>query len=99
MMGVEYGMSDYERQLMDLAKKGNIEAFEELAESYYKKVYNIIFRHFGDEADVSSLTQEVFVRVFKSLKNQTGDCLLAVSVYKSAGEVCREVQSGIKLIS
>lgn len=92
-------MSDYERQLMDLAKKGSIEAFEKLAESYYKKVYNIIFRSFGPEADVSGLTQEVFVRVFKSLKNQPGDCLLAISIYKSTGEVCHEAQSGIKLIS
>jgi RNA polymerase sigma-70 factor (ECF subfamily) len=92
-------MNDYQRQLMDSARKGSTEAFEKLAEAYYKKVYNIILKNCGAEADVSELAQEVFVRVFKNLKHQPDDSMLAISIYKSTGDVCTEAQGGMRLIS
>lgn len=92
-------MNDYERQLMDSAKKGDTGAFEKLAESYYKRVYNIILKSCGNEADVSELTQEVFVRVFKNLKHQPDDSILAISIYKSTANVCLETQCSMRLIS
>lgn len=92
-------MNDYERQLMDSARKGNTDAFEKLAESYYKKVYKIILNNCGSDADVSELAQEVFVRVFKSLKHQPDDSMLAISIFKSTRDVCLEAQCCLKLIS
>lgn len=92
-------MSDYERQLMEQARKGDTEAFEKLAGSYYKKVYNIILNGCGKEAEVSELAQEVFIRVFRNLKHQPDDSMLAISIYKSAGDVCMEARSGMRLIS
>ncbi len=92
-------MSDYERQLMEQARKGDTEAFEKLAGSYYKKVYNIILNSCGKEAGVSELAQEVFIRVFKNLKHQPDDSMLAISIYKSAGDVCMEARGGMRLIS
>lgn len=92
-------MGNYERQLTDSTIKGSIEAFEKLAESYYKKVYNIIYKIFGNDANVSELTQEVFVRVFKNLKKQPESSALAISIYKSTADVCLEARGRIKLIS
>lgn len=99
MYGEARFMNNYERQLMDSAKKGCTEAFEKLVEAYYKRVYNIILKTCGSEADISELAQEVFVRVFKNLKNQPDDSMLAISIYKSTGDVCLEAQCNVRLIS
>jgi RNA polymerase sigma-70 factor (ECF subfamily) len=48
-------------------RKGDIQAFQRLFEKYQKRVYNLIYRMVGNEADAADLTQEVFVRVYNSL--------------------------------
>ena len=44
-------MSDNDRQLLALARKGNIEAFETLTENYQKKVYNIILSKYSNRSE------------------------------------------------
>ncbi len=81
-------MSDNDRQLLAMAKRGDVEAFEKLTESHQKKVYNIILNKCEDGRDVSGLTQEVFVRIFKSLRYMQDDSLFILSIYKTAKDVC-----------
>lgn len=81
-------MSDNDRQLLAQAKKGDIEAFEQLTESYQKRVYNIILAKHCNRSEVSQLTQEVFVRLFKSLRQMQDDRLFVLSIYKTTKEVC-----------
>jgi RNA polymerase sigma-70 factor, ECF subfamily len=92
-------MSDDEKALLLLARKGNIDAFETLIQAYQKKVYNIVLKACGHEEDASELTQEVFVRVFRALKHQKGDIILAVSIYKNVRDVCMESVGNIRMIS
>jgi len=92
-------MGDYERKLLGMAKKGNIEAFEKLTEPFQKKIYNIVFMACGSGFDVSELTQEVFVRVFKSLKYQQNDDLFNISIFKAARDVCTDSLAKIRMIS
>lgn len=87
-------MSDNERQLLALAKKGDIEAFEQLTENYQKRVYNIILAKFSDRNEVSSLTQEVFVRLYKSLRQIQDDAQFVISIFKTTREVCGLKVSG-----
>ena len=81
-------MSDNDRQLLALARMGNIEAFEKLTENYQKKIYNIILSKYTNRSDVSRLTQEVFVRIFKSIRQMQDDSLFVLSIYKTAKDVC-----------
>ena len=81
-------MSDNDRQLLALARKGNIEAFEKLTENYQKKVYNLLLNKYRNRKEVSELTQEVFVRIFKSLRQIQDDNLFVLSIYKTTKEVC-----------
>ena len=81
-------MSDNDRQLLAMAKKGNVDAFEKLTENYQKKVYNIILNRCENTSEVSRLTQEVFVRIFKSLRYMRDDNLFILSIYKTAKDVC-----------
>jgi RNA polymerase sigma-70 factor (ECF subfamily) len=42
-------------------------AFERLVDAHYKRTYGLILRMVRNEADAADLTQDVFVRVYRSL--------------------------------
>jgi RNA polymerase sigma-70 factor (ECF subfamily) len=53
--------------LVRRAQAGDLDAFQQLFEKYQRGVYNIIFQMVRSDADAADLTQDVFVRVWKSL--------------------------------
>jgi RNA polymerase sigma-70 factor (ECF subfamily) len=66
-MNVEMGdFSD--GQLVELAKKGDVEAFAELARRYQDKIYNTVLAFTKNPQDADDLAQEAFMHAFKSLK-------------------------------
>jgi RNA polymerase sigma-70 factor, ECF subfamily len=81
-------MSDAERELLNKAKKGDVEAFEQLIEGCQKKVFNIALRMIGNYEDASELAQEVFIKIFKSIKNFREDSLFSTWVYKVTTNIC-----------
>ncbi|HOM03599.1 MAG TPA: sigma-70 family RNA polymerase sigma factor [Acetivibrio sp.] len=81
-------MSYSEKELIDRAKKGDVEAFEQLIEGCQKKVFNIAFRMLGNYDDASELAQEVFLKAYKSIKNFKGDSLFNTWIYKVATNAC-----------
>lgn len=81
-------MIDNEKHLLDKAKKGDIEAFEQLIAAYQKKVFNIALRMIGNYDDASELAQEVFIRIFKSLKSFKEESQFSTWIYKIATNVC-----------
>ncbi len=60
-------MNDYD--VIREVKEGNTEAFAVLVGRYHRHLLNFIFRVVGDEAIVEDLGQEVFLSVYKSLKD------------------------------
>ncbi|GKX30017.1 RNA polymerase sigma factor [Vallitalea longa] len=58
---------DIEKTIIKKAKKGNKDAFEKLVMNYEKRVYNIAYQMFGNEHDANDMSQEVFIKVYKSL--------------------------------
>jgi len=81
-------MSDNEKILVEKAKSGDIDAFEELIEGHQKKVFNIALRMIGDYDEASELAQEAFLRAFKSIKSFKGDSLFSTWIYKVTTNVC-----------
>ena len=60
-------LSDPDVQLMLKVKEGNRTAFEELMRKYYPRILNFLYRFVGgNNATAEDLTQEVFMRVYKS---------------------------------
>jgi RNA polymerase sigma-70 factor (ECF subfamily) len=80
-------MSD-ENQLIQEAKAGNLTAFEKLISSYEKKIYNYCLRMTNNREDAEDLTQEVFIRVYNSLKRFRGNSQLSTWIYRIAHNVC-----------
>lgn len=81
-------MSYGEKELIDRAKKGDVNAFEQLIEGCQKKVFNIAFRMLGNIDDASELSQEVFLKAYKSIKNFKGDSLFNTWIYKVTTNTC-----------
>jgi RNA polymerase sigma-70 factor (ECF subfamily) len=51
---------------MLLCKKGDLEAFNLLVSRNLNKVHALVFRFLGDAGQVEDLTQEVFLRIFRT---------------------------------
>ncbi|MDX2129979.1 MAG: RNA polymerase sigma factor [Chloroherpetonaceae bacterium] len=59
---------DKESYLMEAAKNGDDRAFALLIKPYESKVFALLLRYSGNPTDAEDLFQEVFLRVWKSLK-------------------------------
>lgn len=81
-------MGDRDRYLLDMAKKGNAAAFEELIEIHQKKVYNIALRMMGNPDDASELAQEAFIKAYRSIRNFREESTFSTWIYRIATNVC-----------
>jgi RNA polymerase sigma factor (sigma-70 family) len=59
--------------LIRRCKAGDAVAWEELVRGYNRRIYNICYRFTGSADQAEDLTQEVFVRMFRSLNSYDPD--------------------------
>jgi len=65
---------DADNQLVERCLGGEEAAWEELVKTHTRRVYAICYRFTGSEQEAQDLTQDVFLRVFRSLKSfRAGD--------------------------
>jgi len=57
-----------EQTLIKRCKDGELQAFEELISKYETKVFNITFRILGDYTEAEDISQDILVKVFRSIK-------------------------------
>ncbi len=81
-------MNDQEKALISKVKRGDVDAFEQLFEGYYKKVYNIALRMIGNHDDACELAQEVFIRIYRSIGGFKEESQLSTWIYRIATNVC-----------
>ena len=60
---------DADNQLVERCLGGEEVAWEELVKVHTRRVYSICYRFTGSDQEAQDLTQEVFLRVFRSLKS------------------------------
>lgn len=77
-----------EAELIKRAKDGDEKAFEIIVKKYQNRVGNLIFKIIGDPNIVEDLTQEVFVRVFESLKEYKFISALYTWIYRITVNIC-----------
>jgi len=53
--------------LVERFKKGELGAFDDIVKRYQKQVYNIAYGFIGNYEDAYDISQEVFIKVYKSL--------------------------------
>ena len=67
---------------------GEPDAFEVIVERHRRQVYQLCYRFLGNHEDASDLTQDVFVRAFKGLRNFKGDSALGTWLYRVGVNAC-----------
>jgi RNA polymerase sigma-70 factor (ECF subfamily) len=56
-----------EASLIEAAKRGKVDAFNELVLTYQHQVYNLAYRILGDPASAADATQEAFISAFHNM--------------------------------
>jgi RNA polymerase sigma-70 factor (ECF subfamily) len=62
-------MVDISRDILIQAAEGDIKAFEQVYNSASGFVYNVAFRITNNRSDAEDVTQDVFMRIFRGLKD------------------------------
>lgn len=78
------GIRTEEASLIAELKAGSEEAFALLIAQYHQPLYSLIARSIHDPADASDITQEVFLKVFRSIRSFHGDASLRTWMYRIA---------------
>lgn len=77
-----------ENALIAAAANGDTEAFGSLYVVYEKLVYNTVRLKVGNAEDAFDLSQEVFLKIWKSIGRYRGDCRFTTWVYKICVNTC-----------
>jgi RNA polymerase sigma-70 factor (ECF subfamily) len=78
------GIRAEEQGLVAELKAGSEEAFALLLAQYGQPIYSLIARSLRDPADAADVTQEVFVKVFRSISGFHGEASLRTWIYRIA---------------
>jgi RNA polymerase sigma-70 factor (ECF subfamily) len=65
-------------------KAGSEQAFGLLIAQYHQPLYSLIARSLNDPADAADITQEVFIKVFRSIRGFHGEASLRTWLYRIA---------------
>lgn len=77
-----------ETELVMLAAKGDEQAFEQLVKLYEKRVYTMALRLIGNAEDAYDISQEAFIRVYRSLSGFKGEAKFSTWVYRIVSNLC-----------
>ena len=74
--------NSHDLELVELFQKGDETSFNELVARYQEKVYWIAYRFVNDHDQADDIVQEVFVKVYSSLKDFRGDSGVYTWLYR-----------------
>lgn len=77
-----------EAELVAACLDGRSGAFDVIVERHRRSVYQLCYRFVANHEDASDLSQDVFLRAFKGLKNFRGQSSLATWLYRIGVNVC-----------
>jgi RNA polymerase sigma-70 factor (ECF subfamily) len=63
-------------------------AFDLVVERHRRQIYNICYRFVGNHEDASDLSQDVFLRAYRGMRNFKGHSSLGTWLYRIAVNVC-----------
>jgi RNA polymerase sigma-70 factor (ECF subfamily) len=78
------GLQAEDAALVADLKAGSEEAFAILIAQYHQPLYSLIARSLNDPADAADITQEVFIKVFRSIRGFHGESSLRTWLYRIA---------------
>lgn len=86
--GVNQVSKSLDDLLVERAKRGDVEAFEQLISQYEKKVVNTAYRLTGNIEDAMDVAQEAFIRAYSSIPEFRGDSSFATWLFRIVHNAC-----------
>lgn len=77
-----------DQELVKRSIQGDGQAFDELVAKYQNKVYALAFRYMGNEDDAYDMSQEAFIKAYRSLRSFKGESSFSTWIYRIATNVC-----------
>lgn len=77
-----------EEILVKKSLEGDTQAFEKLVLQYQNKVYALSFRYMGNEDDAYDMSQEAFLKAFRSLKTFKRNSSFGTWIFRITTNVC-----------
>ena len=77
-----------EAKIIRAVVDGNTNAFEDLVLEYQKQVYHIALNMTGNEEDAFDLSQEAFLKAFRSLSTFRGEAGFGSWLYRMTANLC-----------
>jgi RNA polymerase sigma-70 factor (ECF subfamily) len=79
-----------ERLLIERSKRGDMQAFRELVEQSKVKVFGLAYNLTGNRHDAEDLSQDVFVKAYRSLPKFRGDAKWSTWLYRITVNTCMD---------
>ncbi len=79
----------YETQIIELCKRGDRSAFNELVRRHHRKIFNLCFRILGNRHEAEDVAQDVFVTAFRAIRSFRGDSALSTWLHRVAVNNCK----------
>jgi RNA polymerase sigma-70 factor (ECF subfamily) len=76
-----------EREIVERVLLGDEEAFAEIYQALFRRVYAFLLKRVGERAEAEDLTQETFVQLFRSLRSFAGRSSLSTWTFGIASNV------------
>jgi RNA polymerase sigma-70 factor (ECF subfamily) len=80
-----------DQELVERARRGDKRAFDLLVLKYQQKVANLVSRYIRDPSETLDVTQEVFIKAYRALKNFRGDSAFYTWIYRIAINTAKNV--------
>ncbi len=81
-----------ELTIIELAKKGDSSAFQQLLEGHYNMMYRVAYRFTGQAQDAEDIAQEVCVGLTHKLQSFNGKSSFSTWLYRVVVNSCRDYQ-------
>jgi RNA polymerase sigma-70 factor (ECF subfamily) len=81
-----------ELTIIELAKKGDASAFQQLLEGHYNMMYRVAYRFTGQAQDAEDIAQEVCVGLTHKLQSFNGKSSFSTWLYRVVVNSCRDYQ-------
>lgn len=85
-------------RLVAEARDGKLGAFDQLVRLFQGRIFNLAFRMTNNHADAGDLTQEIFVKLFRSLGKFRHEARFSTWLYSLAANHCRSGMRKIRRI-
>ena len=83
------GSPDEDAVLVRFFQKGDKAAFDKLVRKHKDKLFNLVYWFLGDYQEANDCAQEIFIKVFKSLKKFRFESAFSTWLYRIATNTCK----------